>query len=278
MAAPKSIPSLRPFEPDERQRQAIEHVGGPMLVVAGAGTGKTTVLIKRIAHLVRNAGVRPDEILAVTYTDNAAKEMRERVEAELRGTDISGLQAKTFHAYCNEMLEKRGKKFDLIEDCDLWIYLRRHISDLNLKYFIRAANLGQFLHDLLDFIRRCQDELVSPEKYEDYVHRVVCGELVIPRVSKSKQIEDLKEDDVLGRCREIASVFAIVTRKLREMNLGTYGQMITGAYDLLCSDPALLADEQKRTRFILVDEFQDANFAQVKIIQKLAGKTATYLL
>src|SRR5437016_3977559 len=159
------LPKTSPCTPDDRQRQAIEHVSGPMLVVAGAGTGKTTVLIKRIAHLIRQAGVRPGEILAVTYTDNAAREMRERVAIELRGTDISGLQTKTFHAYCNEMLGRYEKQFRLLEDADLWIFLRRRIRELNLNYFVRAANVGVFLTDLLDFLRRCQDELVGPEKY-----------------------------------------------------------------------------------------------------------------
>ena len=76
------MPIRRAFEPDERQRKSIEHVQGPMLVVAGAGTGKTTVLTQRIARLIREEGVRPDEILAGTYTDNAAREMRERVGSE----------------------------------------------------------------------------------------------------------------------------------------------------------------------------------------------------
>ena len=243
-----------------------------MLVVAGAGTGKTTVLIKRIAHLIREAGVRPDEILAVTYTDNAAREMGERVAAELRGTDISKLQTKTFHAYCNELLARCGKQFRLLEDPDLWIYLRRRIRELNLNYFVRAANVGQFLLDLLDFMRRCQDELVEPEKYAEYVRRVSCGELDIPRVSKSKHAAELSHEEVMGRCQEIARVFATVERMLRENNLGTFGQMITHAHELLHSDPQVLAREREHTRFILVDEFQDANFAQVKIIQKLAGE------
>src|SRR5205823_7216568 len=121
MAAPKSISPSPIFEPDEQQRQAIEHVRGPMLVIAGAGTGKTTVLTRRIARLIREGNARPDEILALTYTENAAKEMRDRVKAELRGTDIAGLQATTFHAYCNLLLERCDKKFGVLDDKDLWI-------------------------------------------------------------------------------------------------------------------------------------------------------------
>src|SRR5260370_33166483 len=84
--------------PDARQREAIEHVHGPMLVLAGAGTGKTTVLTQRIAHLIREGPARPDEILALTYTDNAADEMKRRVQAELDEKNADGLQVLTFHA------------------------------------------------------------------------------------------------------------------------------------------------------------------------------------
>lgn len=272
MAVSKPILSAPAFELDERQRRAVEHVHGPMLVVAGAGTGKTTVLIRRIAHLIRQEGVRPDEILALTYTDNAARDMSQRVRAELRGTDLSKLQTKTFHAYCNELLTRHGKQFRLLEDPDLWIYLRRRIRELNLNYFVRAANTSQFLHDLLDFMRRCQDELVGPDRYADYVRRVGCGDVPIPRVTKSKHADDLSPEEAHGRCQEIASVFATVERMLRENNLGTFGHMITHAYTLLQGDPNVLAREREHTRFILVDEFQDANFAQVKILQRLAGE------
>src|SRR5882762_9437530 len=98
-------------QPDERQREAIEHVHGPMLVLAGAGTGKTTVLTQRIAHLIREGHARPDEILALTYTDNAADEMKRRVQTELDGRDSSGLQVSTFHAYCNNLLIRLERSF-----------------------------------------------------------------------------------------------------------------------------------------------------------------------
>jgi len=272
MAAPKPIPSPRAFEVDDRQRDAIEHVHGPLLVVAGAGTGKTTVLTRRIARLIREKHARPGEILAVTYTENATREMRERVQSELRGTDLTGLQVETFHAYCNKLLIRRDKGFGVLDDKDLWIYLRKRIRELHLNYFVRAAKVSQFLDDLLDFMRRCQDELVGPEKYSEYVRRLERGELPLPRVCKSKEADTLSDEEILGRCQEIVGVYATVERLLRERNLGTFGHMITRAHDLLEHDADLLAHEQARTRFILVDEFQDANFAQVRILEKLAGK------
>jgi superfamily I DNA/RNA helicase len=196
--------------------------------------------------------------------------MRHRVEHELLGTNLSGLRTATFHDYCNSLLHQSGQKFGVLDEQDLWIYLRRRIRELNLNYFVRAARLSKFFDDLLAFFRHCHDELVSPEKYEEYVQKLERHELPIPRVSKSKDAGTLSDEEVVGRCREIAGVFTTVERMLRQDNLGTFGHMITNAHQLLQQDSELAG--RSGTRFILVDEFQDVNFAQVKVLQKLAGE------
>lgn len=241
-----------------------------MLVIAGAGTGKTTVLTQRIAQLIRSGNARADEILALTYTDNAARQMRERVQDEL-GPECR-VQAMTFHAYCFGLLKRCGKDFGVLDDKDLWIMLRRRIPELGLKYFVRAANVSKFLDDLLDFMRRCQDELVGPAKYAEYVEKLQRGELPLPRVAKSKDADQLSREELLGRCREIASVFERVEGMLAEQSLGTFAHMITRTYELLAGDRELVVSERAGARFILVDEFQDANFAQVKILEHLGGE------
>ena len=257
-----------PFVPDDRQRQAIEHVHGPMLVVAGAGTGKTSVLIHRIARLVQQGHAQPEQVLALTYTVAAAGEMRDRVRV-LLGKQI---HSATFHDYCLDLLKRAGRDFGVLDEKDLWIYLRKRVHELHLEHYVRAANVGQFLNDLLGFLSRCHDELVTPEKYAEYVRRLERGELSVPRVAKSK--EQLSDAEVIARCQEIARVFATTERWLREENLGTFGHMITRAHEMLVGDGSLLAAEQARARFILVDEFQDANFAQIKILASLAGAEA----
>jgi len=266
MPVTKSISRPAPFTPDDRQREAIEYVHGPLLVVAGAGTGKTSVLTHRIERLVREGHAEPGEILALTYTVNSAKEMRERLRGLL---GYGGVHATTFHDYCLDLLKRANRDFGVLDEQDLWIYLRRRIRELHLEYFVRAANVGQFLKDLLKFVDRCHDELVTPEKYAEYVGRLERKEVPIPRVAKSKNVLD--ESEVLGRCREIARVFATVERWLREENLGTFSHMIIRAHDLLQNDDKILTEVRARARFILADEFQDANFAQVKILARLAG-------
>jgi DNA helicase-2/ATP-dependent DNA helicase PcrA len=266
VSKPRSHPA--PFVPDNHQREAIEHGHGPMLVVAGAGTGKTSVLIHRIARLVEQGHAKPDEVLALTYTVAAATEMRDRVCA-LVGKPI---HSATFHDYCNDLLTRSGRKFGVLDEKDLWIYLRKRIHELHLEHYVRAANVGQFLSDLLGFLSRCHDELVLPERYAEYVARLERGETPVPRVAKSK--DQLSDAEVIGRCREIARVFATTERWLREENLGTFAHMITRAHEMLASDEEMLAAERARVRFILVDEFQDANFAQIKILALLAGPHA----
>jgi DNA helicase II / ATP-dependent DNA helicase PcrA len=266
MAVSKSQVLPAAFLPDDRQREAIEHVHGPMLVVAGAGTGKTSVLINRIARLVQEGYAKPEEVLALTYTVAAAGEMREKVN-KLLGKKI---HSATFHDYCNALLKRANKEFAVLDEKDLWIYLRKRIHELRLEHYIRAANVGQFLDDLLRFLNRCHDELVTPDKYADYVQSLERGELSIPRVAKSK--EKLTDAEVIGRCHEIARVFATTERWLREENYGTFSHMITRAHELLTIDDSLLERERARARFILVDEFQDANFAQIKILAALAGE------
>jgi len=266
MSASKS--KSHPFVPDERQREAIEHVRGPMLVVAGAGTGKTSVLIHRIAHLAGQGHAKPEEIIALTYTVAAAGEMRDRVRA-LLGKPI---RSATFHDYCLDLLKRAGKDFGVLDEKDLWIYLRKRIHELHLEHYVRAANVGKFLNDLLDFLSRCHDELVTPEAYAEYVGRLERGELPVPRVAKSK--DQLSDAEVIARCQEIARVFATTERWLREENLGTFSHMITRTHELFANDEKLLARERARSPFILVDEFQDANFAQIKILAALAGSDA----
>ena len=274
MASPpsKAMP-VQHNQLDEAQKAAVEHIHGPMLVVAGAGTGKTTVLERRIAHLIRHSYARPEEIFAVTYSDNAAKNLQERVGSLLARENISAadLRATTFHAYGYGLLCQHGEAFQVVDREDLWIYLRRNIAQLPLERFIKAANPGKFLDDLLSFYDRCRDELVKAADYQSYVERLRTGELPLPRVGRSHDFAELLDDEVVACCHEIALVYAKVEQMLAKKNMGTYGDMIMGALELLQQDHALLERERKRARFILIDEFQDSNVAQIELAALLAG-------
>jgi len=256
---------------DKAQLHAIEHERGPMLVLAGAGTGKTSVLVERIHRLVSRNLAAPDEILAVSYTENATAELRQRVAANLGLLFSTGAPGTTFHGYCYGLLRRAGREFGLLTaESDLWIYMRRRVAELPLSRFIKAANLGQFLTELNRFFTRCHDELITPEDYERFLEDVRAGRLPAPRVSKPD--ESLSQEETLARCQEIADTYRQVEEMLRADKLYTFGHLISESVRLLQSDPQLLAVEQKRYRYILIDEFQDTNMAQITLAELLAGK------
>ena len=271
--------------PTSEQREAIDHVDGPMLVVAGAGTGKTTVLASRVVRLIEEGLAEPREILAVTYTRNSASDLLKRIARLWKGSDDpatvsqvadSGLKVGTFHAYCYLLLRNAGQRFDLIDDQDLYVLLRRRIEDLKLQYYVKAATPGQFLEGLTKFFKRCHDELKTPDDYDAYVAKLESKQIPLPRVSRSKDAEAMPEDEVLGRCREIARVFRHVEDMLAAENLGTYSHVITRAIALLRGDECAEHLERARqgARFVLIDEFQDSNVGQIELTRLLAGETA----
>jgi DNA helicase II / ATP-dependent DNA helicase PcrA len=272
------------FKPTDQQRQAIEHVRGPMLVVAGAGTGKTTVLSRRIAQLINSGEARPDEILAVTYTRNGAAELVTRagsvlypeLEPQRAAAKLlsSALQADTFHAYCFSLLHDAGIKFALLDDQDLFVLLRRRIGELQLEHFIKAADPGRFLRELLEFFRRCHDELRTPDDYDAYVARLEREDLPLQRVAKSKDAEFMPPEEVLGRCHEIARAFRYIEDLLKQEGLGTFGHILTRTVEMLGRRQSVLQSAQKQARFILIDEFQDSNVAQIQLAKLLAGDEA----
>src|SRR5579859_4817904 len=138
-----------------QQKRAIDHVGGPMLVVAGAGTGKTSVLIERVARLIQRKLAKPREIVALTYSIEAAEELRRRVASRLKES-AAGLQALNFHSYCYRLLDQHGRNFQVVDETDLKVFLRKNIHDLPLEIFRRASDPGKFLGNLNDFFSRCQ--------------------------------------------------------------------------------------------------------------------------
>jgi superfamily I DNA/RNA helicase len=254
-----------------KQKQAANHVHGPMLVLAGAGTGKTSVLVHRISRLILGKHARPNEIRAFTFTHKAAREIRSRVGKSSAGIGATGLNASTFHGYCYQLLRDAGEDFQLLDQYELWTFLRQRVADLPLNRFLRAANPGRFLKDLLTFFDRCSDELVTADVYANYISRVLAGELPPPRVAKKKQAELMTRDEILERCQEISSIFTAVENLLTENGLLTFGALVSRATGLLRDDAALRERERLSSRFLLVDEFQDSNHAQIELIRMLAG-------
>ncbi|MGA7027118.1 MAG: UvrD-helicase domain-containing protein, partial [Candidatus Acidiferrales bacterium] len=152
------------------QRAAVEHGDGPLLVIAGAGTGKTRVIVERIGNLLEtNPELAGENILGLTFTDKAAGQMKYRVMQAV-GERAEGVWLSTFHKFCIEcVLQSVNPDTQPLDDIDHKILLRRHIGELGLKHFRRLQDPGEFISDFVKFFSRCQDELVTPDDYQRYV-------------------------------------------------------------------------------------------------------------
>ena len=252
------------------QREAVEHLHGPALVIAGAGTGKTRVITERILHLLQTI---PDldgkSILALTYTNKAAGEMAGRIRRR-GGRRAADVRVATFHEYCLELLRAHGKPLRLLDKIDYWIFLRRNIPQLGLNLYKKRSDPGKFLNDFTQFFSRCQDELVSPADYRDYTDRLAAA-LEKEGPSLNEDDRRARADDI-ARQSEIAGVYEKAEALLLAAGCTTFGGLLISAVRLLESNEQLLAQVQDELRYVVVDEFQDTNVAQNRFLELLTAK------
>lgn len=264
-----AVPAAKSGEElNAQQRAAVRHAEGPLLVVAGAGTGKTRVITERIRHLLQsNPDLPPESILALTFTERAAAEMKHRI-IRAAGEPGRGVFVGTFHAFCNALLLERNPKLQTLDDIDHWILLRRNLSVLALERYRRLAEPGHFLSDFVKFFSRCQDELVTPQDYEGYVDSLA-AKYARDKAALPEDERAIREETIAQQ-REVSRAYTASDRLLRERNLLTFGMQLLDAVQLLRTDHAAAAALRERYRYILVDEFQDTNIAQIELLWQLA--------
>ncbi len=256
---------------NEAQRRAITHGAGPLLVIAGAGTGKTRVITERIRHLLQtDDSLSGENILALTFTNKAAGEMKARI---VRATGERGknVTIATFHAFCESLLKEAAPERLMLDKVDHWILLRRNLERLKLDKYRRLADPGQFLNDFVEFFSRCQDELVSCEDYQRYADGLA-DQLEAERTALDDDTFKERAEEVALQ-QEIARAYRASEDLLHEKKRVSFGSLITGAVELLETNDELRHALQQKYRYILVDEFQDTNIAQLRLLELLAGDT-----
>jgi len=251
---------------NSNQKKAVEYVSGPLIIVAGAGTGKTTVITKKIARLIDEKLAKPEEILALTFTDKAADEMQERVDSVI-DTGYIDLQISTFHSFCQKILETHGidiglsNKFKLLTGTDAWMLVRQNLDKFNLDYYRPLGNPSGHIHELVSHFSKCKDELISPEEYLEYAEEI-------------KLNKDDANTDEKSRLSEISGAYHAYNQLLLDNNALDFGDLIFYTIKLLETRPSILNSLRKRFKFILIDEFQDVNWAQYQLVRLLAGSGA----
>ncbi|GAB3028951.1 exodeoxyribonuclease V subunit gamma [Parafrigoribacterium mesophilum] len=232
-----------------QQREAVEYRGPALLIVAGAGSGKTSVLTRRIASLIASREAWPSQILAITFTNKAATEMRERVHA-LLGQATEGMWISTFHSACVRILRREAenfgftKSFTIYDSADSRALLKRIIKDLG------ADTFGFTVSSAAGKISRLKNELNDVESY-----------------ARSANFDDPAE-------RVFLEVFGEYTRALRSANAFDFDDLIGQTVYLFRAFPQIAAKYQRRFRHILVDEYQDTNHAQYALIREFTRAPA----
>src|SRR3989338_7423723 len=249
---------MESLKPNKKQLEAITHGSGPLLIIAGAGTGKTTVVTERIRYLIEKKLALPSEILALTFTDKAAREMEERVDRALP-YGLSQMWITTFHAFGDRLLRSEALEigldpgFKLMTKGEAIIFFRKHLFHFDLNYYRPLGNPGKFIEALLTHFDRLKDEDISPEQYLDWV--------------KNTTLEETEK----GKYLELSKAYQKQEELKVKEGLVDFADLIAGSLKLFRLRKNILKQYQAKFKYILIDEFQDTNYAQNQLTELLAA-------
>lgn len=249
---------------NEEQQKAVEHGEGPLLIIAGAGTGKTTVVTQRIKYLIIEKNVNPSDILALTFTEKSAREMEERVDIALP-YGYTQLWISTFHAFCDRIIRQEAihigldPAFKLTTEAESMLFLRKNLFKLKLDYFRPLGNPYKFLQGMLQHFNRLKDDDITPENYLSFAKK--------HEQNPEKDKEDIK------KTFELAHAYQTYEELKAKEGIMDFADLNANVLKLFRMRPNILKFYQDKFRYILVDEFQDTNYAQNELAMLLADKT-----
>src|SRR3989339_2282089 len=274
------------------------HKNGPLLIVAGAGTGKTMAISQRIAYLMEQGKARPEEILALTFTEKAAGEMEERVD-RLLPMGYLDLWISTFHGFGEKILSEHGLDIGLpgggklLNEFEQWALMKKNLDKFNLDYYRPMGNPTKFIHALIKHFSRCKDEDISPAEYLEYAVELkqnLDGMLSGTNKKSGRKISNFKfsiskkysisniqypnreiAEQEIVRINEVANAYHVYNQLLLDNNALDFGDLINYSLKLFRERPAILEKYRTQFKYILVDEFQDTNLAQYELIKLLAA-------
>ena len=263
---------------DRRQRQAVTHGDGPLLVVAGPGTGKTEVITRRVAWVIASKRARPSEILALTFTERAAEEMQARVDL-LVPYGQADTAIHTFHAFGDWILRQHGHAIGRADDprvigrSQAIVLLRDHVFELGLERYRPLGDPTKFVGALVDLFGRAKEEGLAPDDLQAYAAELEAG---VRAVATDVQDDGAREAlegllDEAASTGELGRAYAAYQRLLAERSLVDHGDQVAEAVRLLDERPAVRQALRRRFRYVVVDEAQDANPQQMRLVRLLVG-------
>jgi len=253
---------------NKEQLEAIQYGKGPLLIIAGAGTGKTTVITERIKWLITSGLAKPSEILALTFTEKAAREMEERVDVAMP-LGYTQMWISTFHSFCDRILRDEAihigldPRYKLMAEAEAIMFLRKNLFKLNLKYFLPLGNPNKFLDGMIKHFSRLKDEDVSPKDYFTFAENLLAK-------LKIKNLKLKIEKEEIDKYLELANAYQSYEELKIKESVMDFGDLISNTLRLFRERPNVLKEHQDRFKYILVDEFQDTNYSQYALLKVLA--------
>ena len=263
------------FNPNRAQKEAIFHKPSPLMILAGAGTGKTTTLLNRILHFIQNENVQPETILLLTFTDKTTSEITNRIK-EIIGKSADKITISTFHGFCNTLVREQNFSPNaekiLWQTDDIIYFFINHFDKLD---FITSSSFltnpyTAITKSFIPFIDRIRDELISPDQLNDHYQTTKIFEENFhhhfPNMHK-----DCDCKDCINQLSDLINIFDYYQKEKNKMGVVDYGDMILDCWNMLNSDSKVINNIRKRYRHIFIDEYQDNNYALNKIINFIAG-------
>jgi DNA helicase-2/ATP-dependent DNA helicase PcrA len=264
---------------NKEQKIAVTHKNGPLLIVAGAGTGKTTVISNRVAWLIDQGLAQPEEILCLTFTDKAAGEMEERIDALLPYGYVD-LWVMTFHAFCERLLKEHGlalglsPNFTLLNTTSQWMLIQQNFDQFELDLYKPLGSPSKFISSLLSHFSRAKDESILPEEYTEHITQLekegIAKDVLETAGENASAIKEEWEQH-LQQKKELAEAYTTYQQLFHENESLDFGDLIMYAKKLFEDRPQILAEFRSKFKYILVDEFQDTNWTQYELVKMLAG-------
>ncbi|PKM87656.1 hypothetical protein CVU83_02755 [Candidatus Falkowbacteria bacterium HGW-Falkowbacteria-2] len=250
------------------QQAAVLHRNGPLLVVAGAGTGKTTVLINRLASILETEKIDSDRILLLTFTEKSAQEMEERAD-RLLPYGYLDLWINTFHGFCERILREHAldiglpADFRVLSATEQWMLVKKNLNLFDLDYYRPLGNPTKFISELLKHFSRLKDENISASEYLAYAATATSTE--------GGEADEDDENNIMegSRLRELAGAYDVYNRLLLDNSWVDFGDLIIYTLKLFRERPNILKHYHDRFKYIMVDEFQDTNWAQYELVKLL---------
>ena len=253
---------LLQLNPD--QINAVEHKDSPLLVAAGPGSGKTRVIVERIIYLIKN-GIKPSEILCLTFSEKAAQVMKERLEKII---DVTDMQISTFHSFCHDVLGDNvldsgiGIGSGVMTRSSTLVWALKNIDSFGFEHIELGNNAVNVIEALIDGISTFKDELITPDELSEYLNKKFKTEKTL--------VQDIEQYDYLQKLCDLHKIYVKHQDYLKKSKLIDFDEMITSTITLFQKKPNVLARYHNKFKHVLVDEFQDNNYAQLELIKILS--------